>query len=71
MASRGLDIPQVDLIIQLEPPKCVDTYIHRAGRTARAGKRGVCITFYSKKHQELLDRIERKAKITFKKVGAP
>jgi len=50
VASRGLDIPNVDLVIQVEPPKEVETYIHRAGRTARAGRTGTCITFYGKKH---------------------
>ena len=50
VASRGLDIPDVDLVIQLEPPKDVESYIHRSGRTARAGKSGTCITFYSKKN---------------------
>jgi ATP-dependent RNA helicase DDX21 len=51
VASRGLDIPNVDLVIQVEPPKETETYIHRSGRTARAGRVGTCITFYSKKHQ--------------------
>lgn len=49
VAARGLDIPEVDLIVQLAPPKDIDTYVHRAGRTARAGRKGVCVTFYSKK----------------------
>jgi ATP-dependent RNA helicase DDX21 len=49
VASRGLDIPDVDVVIQIEPPKEVETYIHRSGRTARAGKNGVCITFFSQK----------------------
>jgi ATP-dependent RNA helicase DDX21 len=49
VASRGLDIPNVDLVIQVEPPKDVETYIHRAGRTARAGKSGTCITFWTMK----------------------
>ena len=54
VASRGLDIPDVDLVIQLEPPKDVETYIHWAGRTARAGKKGKCITFYAKKNYHLI-----------------
>lgn len=71
VASRGLDIPMVDLVIQSEPPKEIDTYIHRAGRTARAGRSGICITLFSKNTEGLLTRIEQKAKFKFKKIGAP
>ena len=71
VASRGLDIPDVDLIVQCEPPKDVETYIHRSGRTARAGKGGTVVTFYAKKHAPLLGRIESMAGITFTKIGAP
>jgi ATP-dependent RNA helicase DDX21 len=71
VASRGLDIPMVDLVIQSDPPKEIDTYIHRAGRTARAGRTGTCITLYSRYTESLLVRIEQKAKIKFKKIGAP
>ena len=49
----------------------MDTYIHRAGRTARAGRTGACITLYTKFTEELIRRIENKAKISFKKIGAP
>jgi len=71
VAARGLDIPEVDLIIQLSPPSDVETYIHRSGRTGRAGKSGVCVTFYTKRQQELMDKIEVKAGIKFHKIGAP
>ena len=71
VASRGLDIPEIDLIIQLDPPLDTDTYIHRAGRTARAGRKGVCVTFYTKKQLLLLEKIERKANIILKRVGTP
>ena len=71
VASRGLDIPNVDLVIQVEPPKEVETYIHRAGRTARAGRTGTCITFYTKKHQPQIQQIEFKAGIKFQKIGVP
>ena len=54
VASRGLDIPNVDLVIQLTPPLEVETYIHRSGRTARAGNYGTCITFYDNKNKYML-----------------
>lgn len=71
VAARGLDIPEIDLIVQLDPPIDVDTYIHRSGRTARAGRKGVCITFFTKKQLFLLEKIEKKANISIKRVGTP
>lgn len=71
VASRGLDIPNVDLVIQIEPPKEVETYIHRSGRTARAGASGTCITFYTSKTKQLIDDIERQAGIKLQRVGIP
>ncbi len=71
VASRGLDIPSVDLVIQSEPPRDVDSYIHRAGRTARAGRSGTCITLYTRYTECLLEQIEQKAKIKIKRIGAP
>ena len=57
VASRGLDIPSVDLVVQVEPPADTETYIHRAGRTARAGRNGTCITFYTHKQIGLIQQI--------------
>ncbi|CAB3990342.1 nucleolar RNA helicase 2-like isoform X1 [Paramuricea clavata] len=71
VAARGLDIPEVDLVVQCEPPKDVDAYIHRAGRTGRAQRRGVCIIFYKYSQESLLQMVERKAGIKFKRIGAP
>ena len=48
VAAHWLDIPSVDLVIQSEPPKDIDSYIHRAGRTASAGRSGTFITLYIK-----------------------
>ncbi|KAG7279172.1 hypothetical protein CRUP_022367 [Coryphaenoides rupestris] len=71
VAARGLDISEVDLVIQCAPPKDVESYIHRSGRTGRAGRTGVCICFYQRKEESQLHYVEHKAGITFKKVGVP
>ncbi|KAJ8364984.1 hypothetical protein SKAU_G00138150 [Synaphobranchus kaupii] len=71
VAARGLDIPEVDLVIQCSPPKDVESYIHRSGRTGRAGRTGICICFYQRKEEEQLRYVENKAGITFKRVGVP
>ena len=65
VAARGLDIPSVDLIIQIQPPDKPDDYIHRAGRTGRAGKTGKCVTLFNSKQIHLMEKIEREANIMF------
>ena len=58
VASRGLDIPHVDVVVNYDIPTDSKTYIHRVGRTARAGKSGKAITFVSQYDVELYQRIE-------------
>ncbi len=45
VAARGLDIPNVTHVINFEVPQTYDDYVHRIGRTGRAGKKGVALTF--------------------------
>lgn len=45
VAARGLDIPSVDLVLQLDPPSDPKTFIHRCGRAGRAGRKGLAVTF--------------------------
>merc|ERR1712070_1343040 len=44
-ASRGLDFPRIDWIIQYDPPQRIEEYLHRIGRTARIGRSGDALLF--------------------------
>ncbi|OWA53219.1 putative ATP-dependent RNA helicase DDX47 [Hypsibius exemplaris] len=58
VASRGLDIPHVDVVINYDIPTESKQYIHRVGRTARAGRAGRAITIVTQYDVELYQRIE-------------
>jgi ATP-dependent RNA helicase DDX21 len=71
VCARGVDIPEVDLVINCEPPKDVESYIHRSGRTGRAGRSGTCVTFYKSTQENLIQNITRRAGVEFTYIGAP
>ena len=60
LASRGLDIDGVDVVVNLDIPTDPDTYIHRIGRTGRAGQPGRAITFVNEEDVPALNDIEKK-----------
>ncbi len=57
VAARGLDIAALPAVINYELPYDQDTYIHRIGRTGRAGQEGIAITLFTEKERYKLDRL--------------
>lgn len=58
LAGRGLDVDHVGRVVNYHLPKGMDNYLHRVGRTARAGREGLVINFVTERDQELIDRLE-------------
>lgn len=58
VASRGIDIPNVDYVINYDLPELPENYVHRVGRTGRGGKKGQALAFCSKEEILFLEAIE-------------
>ncbi|VEU42088.1 unnamed protein product [Pseudo-nitzschia multistriata] len=64
VAARGLDIPDVELVVNYTFPLTIEDYVHRIGRTGRAGKKGLSITFFQpsdKSHAGALQQVMKQA----------
>lgn len=59
IAARGLDVDDVDTVVNFELPRDPEDYVHRIGRTARAGRKGRAVTFMGRRDFSLMSRIER------------
>ncbi|WP_108717482.1 DEAD/DEAH box helicase [Miniimonas sp. S16] len=59
VAARGLDVERIGLVVNFDVPREVETYVHRIGRTGRAGRTGVALTFLTPKEKPRLRTIER------------
>lgn len=58
VSARGIDIPDVEYVINYDLPDLSENYVHRVGRTGRGVKRGIAISFCSSDEKEILDEIE-------------
>jgi superfamily II DNA/RNA helicase len=64
LASRGLDIAGISHVVQMDLPEKADFFVHRAGRTARAGQTGINCVIGDEREMEAYARLEKKLKIT-------
>ena len=71
VAARGLDIKEVELVINYEVPSKEDYYVHRIGRTGRAGKEGASFTLASAKELRKIEDIEKYTKKLIRKRTIP
>ena len=71
VAARGLDIPELSHVIQYEPPEDFEAYIHRAGRTGRAGASGVAMSLVTTVERTMLDRISKRYSIEMQEKSMP
>jgi ATP-dependent RNA helicase RhlE len=71
IAARGIDVPGVSLVVNYELPNVPEVYVHRIGRTARAGAEGTAVTFCAPDERSLLRDIEKMLKVAIPVEKAP
>jgi superfamily II DNA/RNA helicase len=59
VASRGIDVPGINLVVNYDAPRQAQDYVHRIGRTGRAGRAGIAVTFLGHEDRNLVRQIER------------
>ena len=71
VVSRGIDIDDIEFVVNYDVPAQPEDYVHRIGRTARAGARGEGITFVTPKDKPRLDKIEKLLEKTIQRCQLP
>ncbi|EPJ49689.1 MAG: ATP-dependent RNA helicase, DEAD box family protein [Osedax symbiont Rs2] len=71
VAARGLDIPGLEYVVNYNLPYLAEDYVHRIGRTGRAGNKGYAISFVSREEERSLDNIEKLINAKIKRVHMP
>ena len=71
VAARGIDLPNLDLVIHADVPSNPDTLLHRSGRTGRAGRKGICALIVPMHRRSIAARVLRAANLDASTRGAP
>ncbi|KAL2254241.1 DEAD-box ATP-dependent RNA helicase 3, chloroplastic [Sesamum indicum] len=71
VAARGLDIPNVDLVVHYELPNDPETFVHRSGRTGRAGKEGTAVLMFTSSQRRTVKSLERDVGCKFEFISPP
>jgi ATP-dependent RNA helicase DeaD len=71
VAARGIDVEDIDLVVNYDVPQDVENYVHRIGRTARAGRAGRAITFVDPREVYKLRAIQKHARINIGRIPLP
>lgn len=71
VASRGIDLPQLDLVVHADLPNDAQTLLHRSGRTGRAGRKGVCALVAATTKKRSAERLVRNARVNISWKSAP
>ncbi|GFT61179.1 ATP-dependent RNA helicase DDX55 [Nephila pilipes] len=69
--ARGVDIPDVNWVIQYDPPKCASSFVHRCGRTARIGKIGSALIMLLPNEEHFVNFLEVNQKVVLKHMETP
>ena len=64
VAARGLDVDDIDIVVHFDPPQDHKSYLHRSGRTARAGKEGLAVTLVLWNEEMEVERIQKRLGIS-------
>lgn len=71
VAARGIDVTGLTHVVNYSFPEDEESYVHRIGRTGRAGKKGIAITFVERGQQDRVMRLARRFKVTIQPINIP
>merc|ERR1719341_89093 len=69
--ARGVDIPDVQWVVQVDPPSNAEAFVHRCGRTARIGNKGAAVLLIGPSEETYIDFLAINQKVTLQQIAAP